>query len=160
LIDTLRPKDHPKKVIYVYDSQGNLLQPPEEIPEPDSISGGLSALSGYVARLFAGSNRTASLGVFLTDEYRGFGLTRNDDHILLFFSCLAQDATPLESEVRAFFASRDIAPANDYLCTDDTTRCLEYPLPKLVDDVTALCRKLLIECFGVQADDTLLFALH
>jgi hypothetical protein len=160
LIDALRQQEPTKKMMYFFDQDGNSLGPAQEIREPESVPMGLSALPSYVSRLLTSANPFASLVVFAADNERGFGLARQDVQTQLLVFVPAGGEPELEHSVRALFALHAITPAHDYLSTNDTTRDIAYLLPQLPDAITAICRGLLTDCFGVQPNDTLQFMLN
>jgi hypothetical protein len=162
LIDALPHQTPIKKVMFVFDQDGNALGAPQEIPEPESVPRGLSALANYVSRLVTSSNPFAStsLSILAANDEWGFVLVRYDARTQLLFSVPVCGSSSLEHSVRVLFASHEITPARDYLSTNDTIRHIDYLLPPSVDAVTTLCRKLLTDCLEVQPDETLHFLLH
>jgi hypothetical protein len=144
----------------VVDQAGNLLRPPREIPEPERIPNGLSALPGYVSRMVASAYPSTWLSVFTADDQHGFGLARLDDETLILLSASAHGESDLERRSRTLFALRLIAPVQDYLSDSDTVRHLAYSLPKSATAITAICRELLTDCFGVQPNAMLHFVLE
>jgi hypothetical protein len=159
LIDAF-PKPKPaKRMMYFWDQDGNSLGPPKELSDPKSVPDGLSALPGYVSRLFTPPTPFDSLTVFTVDDERGFGLARQGVQTHLLFSPPPHNGAELEQRVRAFFAVRAIAPARDYLANEGATRCIDYLLPQSSAAITTICRELLTDCFGVQPNDALHFLL-
>jgi hypothetical protein len=136
-------------------------KPPGEIMfEPDSIPNGLSVLPGYISRLVMSLNPSAWLSVFTADELLGFGVTRWDNKLVILLSTFDPGESELECRVRALFARHSSENVEDYLSTGDTVRHLVYALPKSADAITDICRELLTDCFKVQPNATLLFALE
>lgn len=143
------------------DKDGNPLGPPEDIPEPDSVTNGLAAIPAYVARFIGSTAPFASLSVLTADGSRGCGLTRRDGKMQIFFPVDWRRQPEQEHRLREFFAQRSIAPVHDYLAGNggvpDATRILMYPLPNSPESVAALCSDLLDSCFGVTSEETLQF---
>src|SRR5829696_852043 len=99
-----------RKQIICVDQDGNPLGPPEDIPEPESVPNGLSAISTYASRLLTSAASFSSLMVSTTDGARGCGLTRRDGEIQIFFPIDWHRHPEQEHCLRQFFTHHGIAP--------------------------------------------------
>lgn len=153
-----------RKQIICVDEDGNPLGPPEDIPEPQSVPNGLSAIPSYASRLLSSSASFSSLMVSTADGARGCGLARRGREIQIFFPIDWHRHPEEERCLREFFTRHGIAPAHDYLAQNGgvpgSTRILMYPLPDSSEGVASLCSGLLVSCFGISGEDTLQFTLQ
>ncbi|HTI99779.1 MAG TPA: hypothetical protein VL527_12940 [Dongiaceae bacterium] len=127
---------------------------------PDHFAtNGMDHLAPYVARLLAPAKSFKFLQLFTPDGTRGFWFDAKDGVVHADFMVKWRREPQREAAIRAFFSSRDTAPAQDYLAGNggvpDATRVLAYPIGGNPAEVTALTQRILQELCGVAPTEAL-----
>ena len=124
-------------------------------------SNGLSYVAPYIARLLAPTNTFKSLGISTPDGKHALGLHAQAGKAEVFMSADGLQEPKREAAIRSFFKSLGVDPVMDYLADNGgvqgSTRCLEYPLSGMTNDVTALTERMLQELCGVSPTNALDF---
>ena len=132
----------------------------EFAPPPDHYAtNGFDEIERYVARLLVPTNTFKFLHIFTPDGSRGFGLDAKDGTVRAGLTVEWRQEPEREAKIRSFFASRGIAPTEDYLAGNggvpDATRILSYPIIGSSAEVTALTKCILQELCGVSPAEAL-----
>lgn len=118
---------------------------------------GLAHLEREIERLLASRARRTSLSFHTPDDYRGASLRNWDGSLSIHFFFHPERADDKESEARAFFAARNLAPTTDYVASNgripDSPTILGWPLERSAARETTLA--VLREVFKVRDEEPL-----
>ena len=129
-------------------------------PGPDRFaSNGFEHIEPYVKRLVGSSADLTSVSIFTLDGNRGFGLSARGAAVEAGFIVDTQKEIEREAAVRAFFDSRGIAPAEDYVTAVNSFRVLSYPVSGGTSEVTTLTKQILQDLCRVTPQEGLQFSL-
>ena len=101
---------------------------------------------------------SVTITILFTDD--GLSIGRRKDGIELSFFTHPRHAPQEEHRIRALFGDLGIPPHVDYLADRGRTRVLEFAAPESLDELTALCGRILREVYAIRKGDTLKFDFH
>ena len=96
-----------------------------------------------------------TITILYTDDAISIGRD-NDAYDLGFYPSVRRDAWR-EAKLRALFASMGRRPSVDYTVNRGRVRALHFPVSGKLDELHALCGRILLEIFGMRNNDSLTF---
>lgn len=97
-----------------------------------------------------------TITILFTDE--GLSFNRGRDGMEVSFFLAARLEAAQEAQIRALFEKLGCAPRADDLSAGGRTRILSFPIAERVDDMAALCRRVLADVYSMRETDRLRFS--
>jgi hypothetical protein len=132
---------------------------PEHAPVP-ATDAEFQSLPAELRRLLDSTGpQSLTMTIRFTDD--GFSVGREADGSFAAHLFPHPRIEPEEAEkILALFANMGIAPTVDYLSDRGRTRVLQFPVPKDVDGIVRVCRRVLTEVYAMRQGDALDFHWH
>ena len=156
MIDVLRRKMTEELVSVVRTCEG---YPVVKFPMPETTPNGLAALPRYVNRLFKVAKPRGMLTVTVPQFPVTFWLHGANGKVLFVYYHDPALWPEGDASIRTFAAQHGLPTVRDRPLGDTGRHCFMYRLPATAEAVTALCRELLVEHWGVRSEDELQFLL-
>lgn len=121
---------------------------------------GFNKIQRYIEKVMKSGSQYAYVVISPSDdEYTAISFTKSDDgHSLDFYLTKQEQIEPLLE----FFSERGIEPAEDYVSeggTEFESRNLSFPIEGTVAEVAAICTSILIDVYGIDKKEELLFSI-
>jgi hypothetical protein len=134
--------------------------PLSPIPKPEGPAATLPPELNDGVRKFLSEPQHSwvTVTILFTDD--GLSIGRREDGIELSFFAHPRRDPQEEEKIRALFGELGIPPHEGYLADRGRTRVLGFAAPEGLDELTALCGRILREVYAIRGGDTLKFDFH